>query len=97
MAVFNKKSSLSRGGPSSAPLFVVAAQAAAADLQQAQAFLQAFLEHAPMAMASPTLFICVASVGLREFLEGKARDLSDDAIIARLETRGNHNSKGHMI
>jgi hypothetical protein len=48
----------------------------------------------PMAMASPTLFICVVSVGsacgmvaVRKHLEGKARNLGDDVINARLEAR----------
>ncbi len=49
----------------------------------------------PMAMASPTLFICVVSVkGGRlqrpcgNVLEGKARNLGDDVINGRLEARG---------
>ena len=44
-----------------------------------------------MAGASPTLFICVVSVGsacgmvaVRQHLEGKARNLGDDVINARL-------------
>ena len=48
-----------------------------------------------MAMASPTLFICVVSMGsacgmvaVRKHLEGKARHLGDDVINARLEARG---------
>ena len=48
-----------------------------------------------MAIASPTLFICVVSVGsacgmvaVRKHLEGKARNLGDDVINARLEARG---------
>jgi hypothetical protein len=43
-------------------------------------------------MASPTLFICVVNVGsacgmvaVRKHLEGKARNLGDDVINARLE------------
>ena len=47
-----------------------------------------------MAIASPTLFICVVSVGsacgmvvVRKHLEGKARNLGDDVINARLEAR----------
>lgn len=62
--------------------FAVAAEASAADLQRAGAFLQAFLQRAPTAMTSPTLFICVVSAGvdLQEFLEPKARNLRDDAI-----------------
>ncbi len=46
-------------------------------------------------MASPTLFICAVSVGsacgmvaVRQHLEGKARNLGDDVINARLEARG---------
>ena len=46
----------------------------------------------PMAIASPTLFICVVSVGsacrmvaVRKHLEGEARNLGDDVINARLE------------
>ena len=40
-----------------------------------------------MAIASPTLFICVFSVGSAcgKFLEGKARNLGDDVINGRLE------------
>jgi hypothetical protein len=47
-----------------------------------------------MASASPTLFICVVSVGsacgmvtVRKHLEGKARNLGDDVIHVRLEAR----------
>jgi len=42
-----------------------------------------------MAMASPTLFICVGSVmvAVRQHLEGKVRDLGDDVINTRLEAR----------
>ena len=48
-----------------------------------------------MAMASPTLFICVVSVesacgtvAVRQHLEGKARNLGHDVINARLEMAG---------
>ena len=48
-----------------------------------------------MAMVSPRLFICVVSVGsacgmvaVRKHLEGKARNLGDDVISARLEAGG---------
>ena len=82
------------------PWFGVVAQVAADAgawppfLQRAQAFLQAFLERAPDGHASPTLFICVVRVGsacgvvaVRQHLEGKARNLGDDGINARFETR----------
>ncbi len=58
-------------------------------------FCRLSLNVRPMAIASPTLFICVVSVGsacgmvaVRQHLEGKARDLGDDVINARLEARG---------
>src|SRR5258706_6333962 len=73
-----------------APGFAVAAQAAAADLQRAQAFLQAFLERAANGHRFADTFHLRGErgVGLREFLEGKARNLGDDVINARLEARG---------
>ena len=48
---------------------------AAADLQRAQAFLQAFLERAPDGHRFAAAFHLRGErgVGLREFLEGKAR------------------------
>ena len=72
-----------------APGFAVAAQAAAANLQRAQAFLQAFLERAPDGHRFADAFHLRGErgVGLREFLEGKARNLGDDVINARLEAR----------
>jgi hypothetical protein len=59
-------------------------------LQRAQAFLQAFLECAPDGHGFADAFHLRGErgVGLREFLEGKARDLGDDVINARLEARG---------
>jgi hypothetical protein len=53
-------------------------------------FCRLSLNVRPMAIASPRLFICVVSVGSAcgEFLEGKARNLGDDVIYARLEARG---------
>src|SRR5436190_2660635 len=73
-----------------APGFAVAAQAAAANLQRAQAFLQAFLERAADGHRFADAFHLrgEGGVGLREFLEGKARNLGDDVINARLEARG---------
>ena len=73
-----------------APGFAVAAQTAAANLQRAQAFLQAFLERAPDGHGFAHAFHLRGErgVGLREFLEGKARNLGDDVINARLEARG---------
>jgi len=73
-----------------APRLAVAAQAAAADLQGAQAFLQAFLERAADGHGFADAFHLRGErgVGLREFLEGKARNLGDDVINARLEARG---------
>ena len=54
-------------------------------------FCRLSLNVRPMAMASPTLFICVVSVGsacgmvaVRKHLEGEARNLGDDVINARL-------------
>ena len=48
-----------------------------------------------MVIASPTLFICMVRAGLacgmvagRKHLEGKAWNLGDDVINARLEARG---------
>ena len=73
-----------------APGFAVAAQTAAANLQRAQAFLQAFLERAPDGHRLAHAFHLRGQrgVGLREFLEGEARNLGDDVINARLEARG---------
>ena len=53
------------------------------------AFCSASLNVRPIAIASPTLFICVVSVGvgLRKFLEGEARNLDHAVIDRRLETR----------
>ena len=65
-------------------------EAGQADLQGAQRLLQGLLEVRPMAITSPTDFICGGErrVGLREFLEGEARDLGDDVVDRRLEGRG---------
>ena len=73
-----------------APGFAVAAEAAAANLQRAEAFLQAFLERAPDGHGFADAFHLRGErgVGLRKFLEGKARNLGDDVINARLEARG---------
>ena len=79
-----------------APGFAVTAQAAATGgarspcLQRAQAFLQAFLEGAPDGHRFADAFHLRGErgVGLRKFLESKARNLGDDAINARLEARG---------
>src|SRR6266581_303915 len=62
----------------------------AANLQRAQAFLQAFLERAPNGYRFANTFHLRGErgVGLWEFLEGKARNLGDDVINARLEARG---------
>jgi len=69
--------------------FAVAAQAAAADLQRAQAFLQAFFERAANGHRFADAYhLCGGCwVGLREFLEGKTRNLGDDVINAQLEAR----------
>ena len=57
-----------------------------------------------MAMASPTLFICVVTVGsasgmvaVRKHLEGKARNLGDDVINARLELAGARRSRRFTV
>src|SRR5258706_11625608 len=73
-----------------APGFAVAAQTAAADLQRAQAFLQALLERATDGHRFADAFHLRGErgVGLRKFLEGEARNLGDDVINARLEARG---------
>ena len=73
-----------------APGFAVAAQAAAADFQRAQAFLQAFLEGAADGHGFADAFHLRGErgVGLRKFLEGKARNLGDDVINGRLEAGG---------
>jgi len=62
-----------------APGFAVAAQTAAANLQRAQAFLQAFLERAADGHGFADAFHLRGErgVGLREFLEGKARNLGE--------------------
>ena len=72
-----------------APRFAVAAQTATANLQRAQAFLQAFLERAADGHGFTDAFHLRGErgVGLREFLEGKARNLGDNVINARLEAR----------
>jgi hypothetical protein len=58
--------------------------------QRAQAFLQAFLERAADGHRFADAFHLRGErrVGLREFLEGEARNLGDDVINARLEARG---------
>ncbi len=57
-------------------------------------FCRLSLNVRPMLIASPTVFICVVSVGsacgmvaVRQHLEGKARNFGDDVINARLEAR----------
>ena len=52
-------------------------------------FWNASLKVRPIAIASPTDFICVVSVGIgrRELLEGEARDLHHDVVEHRLERR----------
>ena len=52
----------------------------------------------PMAMASPTDFIAVVSVGVGagELLEGEARDLGDDIVDGRLE-RGRGRAAGDVV
>ena len=51
------------------------------------AFCSDSLKVRPIAIASPTDFICGprTSLGLRELLEGEARDLGDDVVDGRLE------------
>jgi hypothetical protein len=53
-------------------------------------FMNASLKVRPIAIASPTDFICVVSVpvGLRELLEVPARDLDDHVVDGRLEGGG---------
>ena len=53
-------------------------------------FRNASLNVRPIAIASPTDFICVVSVriGLGELLEVPSRDLDDDVVDGRLEGRG---------
>ena len=57
-----------------------------------------------MAIASPTPFICVVTVGsasgmvaVRKHLEGKARNLGDDVINARLELAGAWRSRRFTV
>ena len=52
----------------------------------------------PIAITSPTDFICVVrrSFGLREFLEGEARHLGDDVVDGRLE-RGRRRAAGDLV
>ena len=58
--------------------------------QREQAFLQAFLERATDGHRFADAFHLRGErgIGLREFLEGEARNLGDDVINARLEARG---------
>src|SRR5262245_3674642 len=65
-----------------APGLAVTAQAAAADLQRAQTFLQAFLEGPANGHGFAHGFHLRGQrrIGLRKLLEGKARNLSDDII-----------------
>ena len=51
-----------------------------------------------MAITSPTDFICVVRrlVGLREFLEGEARNLGDHIVDGRLE-RGRRRAAGDFV
>ena len=65
-----------------APGFAVAAQAAAANLKRAQAFLQTSLERAPDGHRFADAFHLRGErgVGLPEFLEGTARNLGNDVI-----------------
>src|ERR1019366_1183379 len=60
------------------------------NLQRAQAFLQAFLERAADGHRFADAFHLrgECGIGLREFLEGEARNLGDDVINARLEAAG---------
>ena len=73
-----------------APGFAVAAEAAAADFERAQAFLQRFLEGAAdgHGFADGFHLRVERGVGLGKFLEGEARDFGDDVINGRLEARG---------
>ena len=73
-----------------APGFAGAAQAAAANLQRAQTFLQAFLERAANShrFAHALHLRRQRRVGLREFLEGETRNFGDDVINGRLELAG---------
>ena len=73
-----------------APGFAVAAQAAAADFQGAQAFLQAFLERAADGHGFAHAFHHRGErgVGLREFFEGEPGDFGDDVINAGLKAGG---------
>src|SRR5947207_2370321 len=70
-----------------APGFAVAAQAAAPNLQRAQAFLQALLKRAANGhrLADGFHLGREGRIGLREFLEGKPRNFGDDVINRRLE------------
>ena len=75
---------------------LLCADSAQARFWRAQAFLQGLLERAASGLRFPHAFHlrgereqwpCV-STGLREFLEGKLRDLAHDVINARLEAGG---------
>src|SRR5439155_21969781 len=72
-----------------APRYAVAAQAAATNLQRAQAFLQAFLERAADRHRFANAFHLRRErrVGLREFLEGEPRDLGNDIVNGRRGAR----------
>ena len=73
-----------------APRFAVAAQTAAADFEGAQTLLKAFLEGAANAhgFADGFHLRTQRGVGLREFLEGEARDFHDREVNCRLEAGG---------
>ena len=60
-----------------APRFAVPAQAAAANLERAQSFLQAFLERATNGHRFADHLRGERGVGLPEFLEGEARGLKN--------------------
>jgi len=73
-----------------APGLAIGAQAAAANLKGAQAFLEAFLEGTTdgHGFADALHLRGERGVGLREFLEGEARDFGDDVINGRLKAGG---------
>jgi hypothetical protein len=67
------------------------------DLERAQAFCSASLKVRPIAIASPTLFICVVRVvGGRELLEGEARHLDHHVVDGRLEA-GRRRRAGDVV
>ena len=70
-------------------VFAARVEAAQAGFQAAQGFLEAFLMVRPIAITSPTDFICVVrrSSAAGNFFKGETRDFGHDIVDGRLERR----------